>query len=370
MLQCNVVAMQYKETGVVKVKKVTMQQIADQVGVSKFAVSQALSGKPGIGEDTRAKIIQTATALGYYSQPHTTRLKLKRRMQAGSPSELAVNQEKSTVIILIPNVRFQNRESSYWGRIIDGVTLALEQQGIGVMIVTENNSDGFLRVINPNGVLGLIGIGYISNQLLLEIRNAEIPFVLIDHEDPLISCDTIFINNYECMRKLTIHAAYLGHQSMRFVGNPEYSRSFYDRMWGFRSAMEELRLQLPASDDKLMALDDSGQEMIENEIRDLVQQKHLPTVFVCANDFFAYTVLKSLVSFGVKVPAEVSVTGFDDIEPFEKDMPPLTTVQVPNELMGKRAVDILLKRLRELELPYEKLLIHGDIIVRQSLKKL
>ncbi|MBB3109979.1 LacI family transcriptional regulator [Paenibacillus phyllosphaerae] len=344
-------------------KKVTMQQIADQVGVSKFAVSQALSGKPGVSDETRERIVQTAAMLGYYSQRHA---RLKQGTGVSQERETSGTVNKMTVIVLIPNVRFQNRDSLYWGRIIDGVTIALEEQGLGVMMVTEYNTDYFLNVINPNAVLGMIGIGLIANRVLLDVRNAGIPFVLIDHEEALVPCDTIFMNNYDCMRRVTTHLIGLGHRNIRFVGSPFYSRSFYDRYMGYRAVLEEYKIPLPREIEAMQAIELESD--IEVGIRSLMEHQQLPTAFVCANDSHAIQVIAVLSSLGVNVPGEISVTGFDNTEESAQCEPAVSTVNVPKEELGRRAVETLLRRLSNPDVPIEKVLLYGDLIVRESVQ--
>lgn len=346
-----------------------MQQIAEQVGISKFAVSQALSGKPGVTEETRTRIVQAANELGYFRKAKL----IKKMTTSGSEiSSRAAKTAKSTVITLMPHVRFQSRESLFWGRIIDGVSAALAQREIGVMMITENYSERSLKSINPDGVLGLIGIGCIATNLLLEIRHAGIPFVLIDHEDTLVPSDTVFMNNYDCIRQLTTLVGQSGHREIRFVGSPQYSRSFHDRWLGFRIAMEELKLPVTNPiNDVLLQVEEDAYVIVEQEIDLLILQDRLPSVFICANDFLAYLMKKTLSVRGVKVPDAVSVTGFDRTEEYtEAELPLLSTIRVPNEVMGKRAVEMLFARLEEPLKPFEKMLLNGEFIIRQSFRKI
>ncbi|MFC5528685.1 LacI family DNA-binding transcriptional regulator [Cohnella yongneupensis] len=352
-------------------KKVTMQQIAEQVGVSKFAVSQALSGKPGVAEDTRTRIVQTANELGYFWK--TKMIKKISTFSAEGGNKAADGTAKGTVIILMPNVRFQSRESLFWGKIIDGVSAALAEREVGVMMVTENYSERSLKSINPNGVLGLIGIGYIATNLLLEIRHLGIPFVLVDHEDTLIPSDTVFMNNYDCMRQMASLVVQAGHKDIRFVGGPRYSRSFHDRWIAYRITMEEQGFPVTSpNEDPLLQLEENEYVIIEREINQMIAHNKLPDAFVCANDFIAYTVMNSLVKMGIKVPDTVVVTGFDHTD--EKtdpqlQVPSLSTIHVPNRMMGKRAVEMLYMRLADPERPFEKTLINGNVMLRESFNK-
>lgn len=240
------------------------------------------------------------------------------------------------------------------------------------MMLTESYSDRSFKSINPDGVLGLIGIGYIATQLLLEIRHSGIPFVLVDHEDPLIPSDTVFMNNYDSMKQMTSLLLQAGRRDLRFVGSPKYSRSFQDRWLGFRIAMEEAGLQVPVNpeEDPFLQVEDDAYLIVDKEIPQLAAQKKLSSAFVCANDFNAYLILRDLIASGVKVPEEVAVTGFDHTdEEQDPNLPALSTIHVPNALMGRRAVEALFDRLEDPERPYEKTLLHGSLVLRDSFKK-
>lgn len=109
-----------------------MQQIADHLGVSKFVVSKALSGKGGVSESTKERVIQAASRLGYFNQKNGY---VKNIVPAGAP--LSPSAGKQSVLVLMPNIRFQNKESLYWGRLLEGISRELEQQGLGMIIVSE-----------------------------------------------------------------------------------------------------------------------------------------------------------------------------------------------------------------------------------------
>lgn len=318
-------------------KKVTMQQIAMQAGVSKYAVSKALSGQSGVSEETRERIVKIATQLGYFLQEKTH----------STPRAPMVKGQRraNTIIVLLPNVRMQNRASSFWGRIVDGVTGAVAERGLGTILVTEHSPENFLNVLNPAGVLGIVGVGLVGTSLLLEIRKLGIPFVLVDHEDESVPCDTIFFNNYDATRQMTNYLIGQGHRSIQFVGDQSYSESFRQRWLGFRTAVEDHGIPLRQRADLLANLGISRDEHVAHLSRigsQMMRDAELPTAFVCANDSIAIALLSALQTIGVRVPDDVSVTGFDDIDDALEVTPALTTVHVDKKRMGSRAVDLLL----------------------------
>ncbi|REK56198.1 MAG: LacI family transcriptional regulator [Thermobacillus sp.] len=340
-------------------KKVTMQQIADYLGVSKFVVSKALSGKDGVSPATKERVIQAASQLGYFAQRGGAARQEK-------PGQLPAGGSKPSVLVLMPNIRFQTKESVYWGRILDGISIRLEERGYGMVIISEYSIDGLLHVLNPNGLLGMIGVGEISTSLLLEVHRCGLPMVLIDHEDPLIPSDTVFVNNYDCMYKLTQYLIGIGHRDLLFAGNIRFSRSFFDRWNGFRGALE--KHGIPLRDDHLIGLE--GISGYSGQFADWASccraEGKLPSAVVCANDSIAIDALQAFGEIGLSVPGDLSLCGFDDIEDAQRVRPALTTVHVPKQALGRKAVDRLLERVASPREPHEKILISGEMVYRES----
>ncbi|QJC54531.1 substrate-binding domain-containing protein [Paenibacillus albicereus] len=290
---------------------------------------------------------------------------------SGRPAGSAADVELgSQVIILVPNVRFQTRLSYYWGRIIEGVQEELEERGIGSILITEQGTTRFASLINPRGVMGLVGVGFISYPVLLEIRNLGIPTVLIDHEEPLVPTDVLSMNNFEWMRRVANYLIGLGHRRLQFVGNLTYSRSFYDRWFGFRAMMEEHGLSTDGQHDGLLTVRGHNRsemtEALEPMLQELQREERLPTAFACANDSIAICIMTILARMGVSVPGDVSVAGFDDIEDAALSSPTLTTVHVHKHDMGRRAVEALLRRVQQPASPVEKVLLTGELVIRAS----
>ena len=347
-------------------KKVSMQQIADYLGVSKFVVSKALSGKGGVSDQTKDRVIQAASQLGYFAQSNS----IQKPAEASTVVAKPRTRQKKIVIVLMPNIRFQTRESTYWGKIVNGISAKLEEDGLGILIVSEHSVDHFMDILNPKGIMGLIGVGVISSSLLLEVHRMGIPMVLVDHEDALIPTDTVFVNNTDCMYRLTRHMIGLGHRELQFVGSNQFSRSFKDRWVGFRSAVEEELGPNAVDGSKLLSVDGLTGPDAEAEIRawaeDMRSTGALPTAWMCANDMIAIHVLRALETLGLAIPEDAVVTGFDNIEDAYRSRPPLTTVNVPKETLGRRAVERLLARIAKPSDPIDKLLINGEVLYRDS----
>lgn len=342
-------------SGTVKKKKVTMQLIADRAGFSKYVVSKTLNGQPGVSEQTRKKILFIAKQLGYLK------------------SEISDNQDlidqdawsDSFVLVVMPNHRSQNAESDYWSIIFNGVLDHLEEYGIGAVAISSKNN--LSDKVKTSNLLGIITVGLVSTELLLELNKHQVPLIMVDHEDSIVKSDTIFMDNLDGVHKLTSHLIGLGHRSLIFVGQINFSKSFYDRWLGFRTALEKNEIDYQNSTNLInIEYNDHFNSRFVEVLEKLEKANLLPTGFVCANDQIATVIMNTLQERGYEVPGDVSVTGFDNLEKSSLLDPPLSSVQVLKEAIGKRAVSKLLWRTKNKEFPSERVSIASEIIIRAS----
>lgn len=355
-------------------KKVSMQQIADMVGLSKYAVSKALAGKGGVSAKTRERIIETATQLGYFKQQKAQRgAGEKSKPSAAASAGTGHGFEaggRAVVAVLMPNVRLQNMESGFWSVIVNGIGHALSRLNLGMLILTEQTAEHLETLLKPERLIGVIGVGEISTPMLLEVQRLGLPFVLTDHEDPLVPSDAIFASNMDSMAALTGHLLALGHRSFWFLGDVGFSRSFADRWMGFRKTLEEQGIAVNLLTDRLplSGTDREGNiRFLETKLDELAAERlPWPTAWVCANDEIALAALAVLEEKGISVPGEVSVTGFDNIGESQQASVPLTTVHVKKVQLGERAVAALLERAREPDKPFEKISLACELVIRGS----
>lgn len=330
--------------------KVTIQEIADFVGVSKFAVSRALAGKSGVSDKTRETILKAAGELGYFKNEsnRSERIVMDRGEQI----------HNGNIVVLFPSMRYQNRESLYWGPVFDGISARLNERGLDILTLTEPSSDHVFSVLNPDAIDGIITVGNVSTSTLLDINRLGIPVVMVDHTDPAFRCNTVFADNLTNMRELLIKLISKGYKRFQFVGSITFTQSFTERWIAYRSILEQYDLpgeQIP--------------ELIGSETADIyagiekMKEDQLPEMFICVNDTTASFTIDGLKKRGIEVPNLCGVTGYDNTHP---ELPIYATVDVDKELLGRRAVDQMLWRIANPSSPVEKLLIAGVVQVRDE----
>ncbi|GAE07204.1 substrate-binding domain-containing protein [Paenibacillus sp. JCM 10914] len=260
--------------------------------------------------------------------------------------------------MLFPNVRYQNHESLYWGPVFDGISARLNQKGLDILTLTEPSNDHMFSLLNPQGILGIITVGSVSTQNLMDIKKLNIPVVMVDHMDPAFQSDMVFTDNIYGMRQIMTKLISKGFKRYQFIGNIEDAQSFYERWIGFISALNDYKI----GHQQLPALNGPEVENLRDTLTASVNEHGLPEVYVCANDTTAMFAIDILKEQGIEVPRGVHVTGFDNMY---DNLPILATVNIDKELLGMRAVDQLLWRILNPGSNYEKLLIQADIIVRE-----
>lgn len=331
-------------------RKVTIQSIADFTGLSKFAVSRGLSGKSGVSPQTRDLILRAAGQLGYFKDTQAA-------SAANELMDIEAHNWSGTILVLFPNVRYQNTESLYWGPIFNGISIRLNQKGINILTLTEPANDSMFSLLNPEAIMGIITVGSISTPVLLDIKRLGIPAVMVDHFDPSFHCDSIFTDNLSSMREIMNAVIAKGYKSYQFLGNIRDAQSFYERYLGFRSALEDHNIELK----QIPSLMGPEIENFHDTFKTVVLEQGLPEVFVCANDILALFAIDTLKHMGMAIPDNLVFTGFDNTHP---QIPFAVTVNVDKELLGKRAVDQMLWRILNPGTSYEKTLIQAEVIIR------
>ncbi|MBY0012345.1 LacI family DNA-binding transcriptional regulator [Paenibacillus typhae] len=331
-------------------RKVTIQSIADFTGLSKFAVSRALSNKPGVSSQTRDTILKAAGQLGYFKDSLPAKA-------PGGPVDLDMRKWSGTIVILFPNVRYQNPESLYWGPVFNGISSRLDQRGINVVTLTEPKGDSLFSLLHPEAIMGVITVGSISTPILLEIRSLGIPVMMVDHADPGFKSDSIFTDNLTVMKELMSLAIGKGYTNFQFIGNIRDAESFYERFLGFRAALEDKGLGL----SQIPSLIGPEIDQFRETFAAAVTEHGLPDIFICANDTYALFAIETLEYMGLPIPDNLAFTGFDNTYP---SLPLLATVDVDKGQLGTRAVDQMLWRILNPGTSFEKILIQADLIIK------
>ncbi len=330
-------------------KKPTMRDIGKAVGVSAVTVSKALAGKAGMSDKIRRRIQTVAEEMGY---EYPSGEKVRRRLNLD-------------IGILIPDQYFQSDSfySVLYKRLVQKLA---ESSHFGLLELLNAESEASLalpNLIRSHRVDGMILLGQPSKEYYRMMAQQETPVVFLDFYDEHGSADSVVGDNtYGCYR-LTSHLIRNGHKKIGFVGNYRVTSSIMDRYLGFYRAM--LLADLPIREDWIIP---DRQE--RTGLIDLALPEELPTAFVCNCDLVAQKLIGQLEGMGLRVPEDISVTGYDDFSVGETRGPALSTFRVDTESMIELAVKMIVDRCSGLKKPFGRTVVSGQPIYRDSEKVL
>ncbi len=319
-----------------------MQDIAEQLGLSLATVSLALRDSPQIGEETRERVRELATRLGYVQRGRSVARTELRHITFISPFAIS---------------------NFFYGAVLRAAEAECRRSGVALHFVQLEdalNPDDLTRYGDGHGILL---VGTFDEQLVRQVRRSGQPAILVDNNIPHAGLDRVLIENVGGMYQMALRLIELGHREIMVLRGPEHVPSFHDRMRGYAMAMEQAGLAprvFPSEPSQRMGATERA------FLEWLDAGKPLGCSAIMAmNDEQAIAVMNLLQDHGIHVPEDISVTGFDDIESAQLVRPPLTTCHVPRELLGRTAVRCLLERAREPRRPTIAV-VHDTVLVERG----
>lgn len=331
-------------------KKVTMQDIADRLNISKNSVSQALTGKPGVSEETRLMVQRAAEELGYtYSNNRNSQ---------------RLDEKKGINIALIAS-DYAFSLKSFFGEIYLSVEKEVRARGWNLLIesIDQDSKEKLIlpSLLSNHQIDGILILSHISTNYITKIINTGIPTVLIDHHSPYLQADAILTNNRFGAFKAVEHLIQLGHQSIAFVGDTEVSPSYQERLEGYMLALKKHGIE---PDQALLFT--NAEETQEEIARFFDSLSYKPTAWFCVNDGHGFLVQSVLQQKGFKVPEDISICSFDNGQLSQIATPKITTVDIDLNYYGKKAVEQLNWRINHKDEPIHEILLPTTLIVRES----
>jgi DNA-binding LacI/PurR family transcriptional regulator len=343
-------------------KKITLQLIADHLGVSKALVSKALSNDPAVNEGTRETIWKTAREMGY-------------RFKAAHKSVTA--SRTGNLAVLMPRAYLDDME--YWGKVLLGIEKELMEHNFIMLLssidISLSPKEGLPSSIYDKKADGAIVMGHLPDSYIDALKAWDFPFIMLDANrlDPMI--DHVWANNFLGAHRATSYLLERGHCRIAFVGDADTAWSFRERRRGFEEAVKDYIKQTgtPIYSVIIEGVGVSGRGMytapqFAESLKRFFQTQEPLTGLFCANDLTAFEALKVLSELQLQCPEHVSVIGFDDLTLTMLMQPNLTTVKVPKSMMGSRAADLILRRIKDPDVVHEMVLLATELVERDSVR--
>ena len=338
--------------------RVTMKDVAREAGVTSAAVSYALSGKRPISEETRRRVEEAIERLGY-----TPNMAARTLSSATKDSKL--------IGVVVPQTEAGSRlmfQNQFYSEILGSIELCARQKGYHVIISATDANESYLTLAKERNLDGIIVIGMYPDSFYQQMKKSQIPIVLIDSY-----CNDHYYHN---VRIDDAYGSYLatryvlerGHRSIAFFsGRIKENGVMKKRLAGYREALSEY--EIPFCEELIFEGDIDYKDGIDSARR--LMDAGLPaTAVVAAADILAIGAAKAFYDQGVKVPDDISLMGFDDLEIAQYMTPGLTTVRQQISLKGEKAVELLIHNIDEPELAKQELILPVSVAERGSVPEI
>lgn len=351
--------------------RITIQDIADELGVSRNTVSKAINNTGILADSTREKVLKKAQEMGYKQFSYMTLTDVDRAVSADIP-------DKRDIALLTPAVLGNSHFASL---MLDKFQRELSQMGyiLSMHRILEDDIKSLRLPVSfmPERIAGIVCIELFDRAYAEMVCGLGIPVLFIDTPadgfDHPLEADKLYMDNQAGIFSFVKEMSLRGRKRIGFIGEYMHCHSFYERYMGYRNAMYTLGLDCPEEFIFVRNRDHSRhpaypptedyQDYLAEKLRSL---KKLPDVFICANDFVALDVLQVCKKLGYSVPKDFYLCGFDDSPESKVVTPSLTTIHIHSEIMGFSAVQLLISRIKEPSLNYRTMHTETSLIYRES----
>lgn len=323
----------------------TIVDVAGVAGVSVSTVSRVVRMHPDVGDATRARVLQTIAELGYRPSP------IARALVSGRTRLLG---------LLVSDIA-----NPFYPQLAKAIEREAMRLGYGLVICNTDDDDSeterYVERLIDQGFEGIIHASVKTDEVrTLEVVGDRSRIVFTNRRPSSLHAHYVTSDNVAAGVMLTRHLLEQGHRRIGFVKGPSYVSNCVDRAAGFLGEM------LNSGAEPLFVQGDLSMESGALAVRELLAADNPPTAVIGVNDLVALGALEGLLEAEFRVPEDVALAGFDDIQLAGSKFANLTSVAQHTERMGQRAVRVLVRLARNPSSRFIRETIPPELIVRRS----
>jgi LacI family transcriptional regulator len=329
----------------------SIKDVAERAGVSVGTVSNVLNHPERVAEATRASVLSAITALGFV------------RNSSAAALRAGTNRSLGLIVLDMANPFFQD--------VARGAEQVADELGYAVVLCNSDEQptreNRYLQVLEEQRVRGvLITPIEVNSKRLDALRRRGTPTVLVDRHDPRVNCCSVAVDDVVGGELSGAHLTALGHEKIIYFSGPLGLRQCADRLAGLLQAVAAAGLD-----------PDRAVEVVEERAlnartayaaaRERFERGCDATAAFCANDLMALGVLRAALSTGRKVPDDMAIVGYDDIEFAADAAVPLTSIRQPTNQIGRAAAQLLVDECDHPDAhAHQQVMFKPDLVVRES----
>ena len=345
--------------------KVTIQDIASELQLSRNTVSKAINNTGVLADATREKILRKAAEMGYKQFAY---LPLFQEGAAKTAGLSILPSDKREIAMLttqfLSSSHFSSMMLDRFQSEIDHLHSGMTIHRISPIELKEKKLPSSLNIQRTAGIICFEVFDYDYAQMLCDL---DVPLLFVDTPvmdmRPPLKADRLYMENRIEVQNAVAHMVQRGKKRISFAGDKNHCQSFFERYMAYKDAMEYFGLTEGLSTCAMP----SGQQNYPVSLYETIRRfKTMPDAFVCANDFVAMDLVKALNELGYSVPDDIWVCGFDDSQEASYFAPRLTSIHIHGQIMGYTAANLLMTRIEEPSLNYRTVYTETNLILRES----
>lgn len=327
----------------------TIENIAQLAKVSKATVSRVLNNSPKVTEETREKVMKVIKESGYYPSATARRL---------------TTNKAETIGLIIPSPQDKTFGNPFYTEILRGFTHQAKIEGYDLLLFINEHKFDYSQLFYDRRVDGLLLVGIKRNDKgIAQLSKNRFPYVLIgkvDYEE----ANYVDADNRGGAYQAVSYLADLGHKRIGYLGGPFELFIFnQERFEGYLKALKKYNLEY----SKELTMESiNTQESGYEAMRKLLESSSIPTAVFAADDLDAIGAMRAIKEKGLRIPEDISLVGFDDIQLASYTEPSLTTVRQLIFKMGTTAISLLVQLIEGKEKEPLKVELPTQLIIRKS----
>lgn len=329
--------------------KITIEEIAKRADVSIATVSRILNHKDNVTAKTRDRVISAMEELKF--QPKT-------------PASIT-NAKSRLILMCVPD--FNNPFNS---PVIDGVQKAARIHGYDVLLLQSKDyytdSNDYINILKNNSLSGILILSSAPTNTLLDELCFRCPVVMCSEYAENYGVSYVSIDDVAAAKKAVNYLISTGCKKIGMINcNMKFKYSRH-RERGYLQALEEAGLT--PNPDWVCHVSSINYNLALSNVKQILSLKDRPDALFCISDYFAASTIRAACELDIKVPDELSVIGFDNIELSLMCNPPLTTIEQPCYDIGFQACELLIEKIAHPNAPDKQIILNTELIVRSSTK--
>ncbi|WP_199429769.1 LacI family DNA-binding transcriptional regulator [Qaidamihabitans albus] len=329
----------------------SIKDVAERAGVSVGTVSNVLNHPERVADGTRAAVQSAITALGF--------------VRNSSAAQLRAGTSRSIGLIVL------DMANPFFHDVARGVEQVADELGYAVVLCNSDDQlpreNRYLQVLEEQRVRGvLITPIEVSSERLDALRRRGTPTVLVDRHDPRVNCCSVAVDDVGGGELSGAHLVELGHEKIVYLSGPLALRQCADRLTGLRRAVAAAGLD---PDEAIEVVEERAMNArtAHAAASALFAAGSTATSVFCANDLMALGVLRAALRTGRRVPEDLAIVGYDDIEFAADATIPLTSIRQPTQQIGRAAAQLLVEECDNPEThAHQQVMFKPELVTRES----